>query len=219
MLSCPFYRWGRQTWRGDTWFQLAWLLSSRSCIWKSAVTSGSDSKESACKIGEPGSERFPGEGHGNPLQYSCLENPTDRGAWWAIVMVSQIVGHHWATNTDFYLCSLAPDCDTTWWLENGRGWNLLRQGSWSHRWNGRTWYHPPSILLYCWLPAGYPAQLGAVTVRGGLWFPSYILIFGREGGSGRKTNNLGQCKTRLGNDRWELGGGKERMELERLGNS
>ena len=33
----------------------------------------------------PGSGRFPRGGHGNPLQYSCLENPMDRGAWWAIV--------------------------------------------------------------------------------------------------------------------------------------
>ena len=33
----------------------------------------------------PGSGRSPGEGSGNPLQYSCLENPTDGGAWWAIV--------------------------------------------------------------------------------------------------------------------------------------
>ena len=33
----------------------------------------------------PGSRRSPGEGHGNPLQYSCLKNPVDRGAWWAIV--------------------------------------------------------------------------------------------------------------------------------------
>ena len=33
----------------------------------------------------PGSRRSPGEGNGNPLQYSCLENPMDRGAWWAIV--------------------------------------------------------------------------------------------------------------------------------------
>ena len=33
----------------------------------------------------PGLGRSPGEGHGNPLQYSCLENPMDRGAWWAIV--------------------------------------------------------------------------------------------------------------------------------------
>ena len=33
----------------------------------------------------PGSGRSPGEEHGNPLQYSCLENPMDRGAWWATV--------------------------------------------------------------------------------------------------------------------------------------
>ena len=50
---------------------------------------GSDSEESACSAGDPGSipesERFPAEGNGNPLQYSCLENSMDRGAWWAIV--------------------------------------------------------------------------------------------------------------------------------------
>ena len=33
----------------------------------------------------PGSGRSPGEGNGNPLLYSCLENPMDRGAWWAMV--------------------------------------------------------------------------------------------------------------------------------------
>ena len=33
----------------------------------------------------PEFERFPGGGNGNPLQYSCLENPMDRGAWWATV--------------------------------------------------------------------------------------------------------------------------------------
>ena len=33
----------------------------------------------------PGSGRFPGRGHGNPLQYSCLENPMEKGAWWATV--------------------------------------------------------------------------------------------------------------------------------------
>ena len=50
---------------------------------------GSDSKESACNAGDlgliPGSGRSPGEGNGNPLQYSCLENSMDRGAWWATV--------------------------------------------------------------------------------------------------------------------------------------
>ena len=33
----------------------------------------------------PGLGGFPGDGHGKPLQYSCLENPMDRGAWWTIV--------------------------------------------------------------------------------------------------------------------------------------
>ena len=50
---------------------------------------GSNVEESACKVGDlgltPGSGRSPGRGHGNPLQYSCLENPRDRGAWWATV--------------------------------------------------------------------------------------------------------------------------------------
>ena len=52
---------------------------------------GSVVKESACSAGDtdvgsvPGSERSPGEENGNPLQYSRLENPTDRGAWWATV--------------------------------------------------------------------------------------------------------------------------------------
>ena len=46
---------------------------------------GSDEKQSACNVGGlgsiPGSGRSPGGGCGNPLQYSCLENPMDRGAW------------------------------------------------------------------------------------------------------------------------------------------
>ena len=46
---------------------------------------GSDGKESACNVGDPGSiagsEKSPGKGNGNPLQYSCLENSMDRGPW------------------------------------------------------------------------------------------------------------------------------------------
>ena len=45
----------------------------------------------------PGSGRFPGEGNDNPLQYSCLENLMDRGAWWAQSIGSQRVGHDLAT--------------------------------------------------------------------------------------------------------------------------
>ena len=50
---------------------------------------GSVGKESTCNAGNagsiPGLGRSPGEGNGNPLQYSCLGNPMDRGAWWATV--------------------------------------------------------------------------------------------------------------------------------------
>ena len=50
---------------------------------------GSNHEESACNAGDPGlspvSGRFPGEGNGNPLQYSCLENPRGGGAWQTIV--------------------------------------------------------------------------------------------------------------------------------------
>ena len=49
----------------------------------------SEVKASACNVGDLGlilgSGRPPGEGNGNPLQYSCLENPMDGGAWWATV--------------------------------------------------------------------------------------------------------------------------------------
>ena len=59
------------------------------------------SKESACNAGDmgsiPGSERYPGKRNSNPLQYSCLENPMDRGAWRATVHGVEIVGHNLET--------------------------------------------------------------------------------------------------------------------------
>ena len=58
---------------------------------------GSDSKESACNAGDlgsiPESGRYPGEGNGNPLQYSCLENSMDRGPRQATVHGVTRVGH------------------------------------------------------------------------------------------------------------------------------
>ena len=68
------------------WFREVWWLSG---------------KESACGAGDPGSTpggRSPGIGHGNLLQYLCLENSVDRGALWAIAHGSQRVRHDWATN-------------------------------------------------------------------------------------------------------------------------
>ena len=54
-----------------------------------AFLGGSDGKESACNAGDQslilGSGRSSGEENGNPLQYSCLENSIDRGAWWATI--------------------------------------------------------------------------------------------------------------------------------------
>ena len=54
-----------------------------------ASRGGSNGKESPCSTGDlgsiPGSGRSPGEGNGNPLQYSCLDNPVDKGAWGATV--------------------------------------------------------------------------------------------------------------------------------------
>ena len=60
---------------------------------------GSDGKVSVYNAGDlgliPGLGRFPGEGNGNPLQYSCLENPMDGGAWCRLLsMGSQRVGHN-----------------------------------------------------------------------------------------------------------------------------
>ena len=51
----------------------------------------------------PGSGRSPGEGNGNPLQYSCLENPIDGGAWWATV---HGVSKSWSQLSDFTFTSL-----------------------------------------------------------------------------------------------------------------
>ena len=64
---------------------------------------GSVGKESTCNAGDPGLipgwGRSPGEGNGNPLQYSCLENPRDRGAWQATVHGVTRVGHDWSDST------------------------------------------------------------------------------------------------------------------------
>ena len=74
-----------------SWTRLKRLSSSSSSSIYVSFPAGSDSKESACSAGNlgsiPGLGRSPGEGNGNPLQYSCLENPIDidRGAWQAIV--------------------------------------------------------------------------------------------------------------------------------------
>ena len=62
------------------------------CAVISGATNGASGGRICCNAGDtrdsgsvPGSGRAPGEGYGDPLQYSCLENSVDRGAWWAVV--------------------------------------------------------------------------------------------------------------------------------------
>ena len=77
------------------------LLDSHECQSFLKIPGDTDGKESACNAGDLGSisraRRSPGEGNGYPLQYSCLENPMDRGVWWP--MGSQRVRHDWKTFT------------------------------------------------------------------------------------------------------------------------
>ena len=85
----------------DTSERLNWCLS-----W--SFPDGSDGKESACNARDqdliPGWGRSLGEGNGNSLYYSCLENSMDRGAWWGYSPWSHKVRHDWAINTHIYAC-------------------------------------------------------------------------------------------------------------------
>ena len=78
---------------------------------------GSDGKGSTCNVGDldsfPGLGRFPGEGHGNPLQYSCLENP-----------------HRQRSLADYSLCGL-KELDTTEWVSTAQHmWNIKMCPAW-----------------------------------------------------------------------------------------
>ena len=101
-------------------------ISTFSCF----GTGGSGCKESACNTGEPssvpGSGRSPGEGQGNPLQFSCLENPTDRGAWRATVHgVTELDTTEWLTVVvvDIYGSILST-------VRNGSGFLQGSLGAW-----------------------------------------------------------------------------------------
>ena len=82
--ECPDLRLGSDFWEKHAGgvSDLLWHLTK-------GFPGGSDGKESACNVGDlgsiPGLGRSPSEGNGYPRQYSCLENPIDRGVWWATV--------------------------------------------------------------------------------------------------------------------------------------
>ena len=78
--------------RGLRYLQLPGSRAQTQYLWRTGLVDfpgGSDGKTSACNSGDPGSipgsGRSSGEGNGNPLQCSCLENPRGGGAWWAAV--------------------------------------------------------------------------------------------------------------------------------------
>ena len=71
------------------WYSEKQFFSFITVKFRGGFPGSSVSKESACNSGDPGlisgSGKSPGKGNGNPIQYSCLENPIDRGAWQATV--------------------------------------------------------------------------------------------------------------------------------------
>ena len=129
------------------------------------VVFGSDGKESACSAGDldliPGSGRYPGEGNNNPLQYPCLENPMDRGAWQDTV---QGVTKSQTWLNDFYLSQepfsnlFFPKPDSHFpsiafslkWWDSDRGSPLGADGKahFSDERNRHSWSSPPVCLKW-----------------------------------------------------------------------
>ena len=148
-----------------------------STLWHSGkgrtISGGSDSKESACNMGDPGSTpgsgRSPREGNGNPLQYSCLENSMDRGAWQDAV--------HGA----------AKSMDTTEWLTQhisalgpGGGGGLMAKSQWQGRLMTviQIWPSEDARNLHAWTWVGctYGGRSGrVVSPHAVLQHPEYFV--------------------------------------------
>ena len=91
------------------------------CIVNLDFPGGSDGKASVYNVRDlgsiPGLGRFPGEGNGNPLQYSCLENPMDEGAWCRLLSTGlQRLRHDWATSLSLSLSLLIYALQQSDWV-------------------------------------------------------------------------------------------------------
>ena len=87
-----------------TYFLASIIWNKLLSVASNGLLCGSDGKDT-CNVGDlgliPGLGRFPGYGNGYPLQYSCLENSMDRGAWWATV--------HGVTESHTHLSDFTPE--------------------------------------------------------------------------------------------------------------
>ena len=115
-------------------------------------------KNSPAKAGDAGDEvsiprsrRSPGGGNGNPLQYSCLENPMDRGAWWATVhrIVKSLTQLNWLSTDacDLMAAKLMFWSPFFWHLFLDLSWLRSQKGEWGI-------YCPPSNQPSCQLGPG-----------------------------------------------------------------
>ena len=129
--------------------------------------SGSAGKESTCNVGDTGdlgliprSRRFPGGGHGNPLQYSCQENPMDRGDWWATVhgVTKNRTQLKWLSLAHHSLESLCRILYT-------QNLFILKQGICT--------FWPPSLILPTSTPSLWQIAISSLC----LWVGFYFLCF------------------------------------------
>ena len=107
-----------------------------------------DAEDAGDSGSAPGSGRSPGGGHGNPLHYSCLGNPMNRGAWWATVH-GVPSGHDWVcarahTHTHTHTPSTTPSKDG--WL---CGWGTPCTKSWGYRANCEVTRGFPTARRQC----------------------------------------------------------------------
>ena len=92
-------------WRRRQWHPTPVLLPGKSRGWRSLVGCspwGFEDSDTTERLHFHFSLSCLGEGNGNPLHCSCLENPRDGGAWWATVHGSQRVGHDWVTSLSLF---------------------------------------------------------------------------------------------------------------------
>ena len=178
--------------RGGLSHKMPWRLVLRRAMTKLPLESGFSAKESACNAGDmgltSGSGRSPGGGHGSSLQYSCLGNPMDRGALWAIApwghkrvihalatKQQQTLGL-WNRKIQTLILPLASlsDGQSVGWIKNKRtllwqvSWDISRQPwgispsqqvAWSSRGWGRSWAAKPAAGMDpSWRHGGPPSR-------------------------------------------------------------